>query len=229
MPRFLTSLALVAALTVQTGCGGDEAPSAADARIAEANARTAAAEARIAELEAAGMPTEAPDDETPPPTPSSTTDDVSSPQPTSSSTSFSVPARSGDYTGQFNLSGVKTLCHTYAKTDVSSFSGMELCYEVDLQQAADGRLSGSGQKISEETTAVGFRQLPPSEQTRILVNGYIADGETVHLEYTVQGARRSTRGVAQYASANSPTPNYNMVGTFRTDAAGASGPARLDF
>lgn len=241
MTRRFLALALAALFTVHAGCGTD---SEAEARLAEANARTAEAEARIAELEAGGMPTAAPTDTspeptapapapaptptTPAPTAGSNTSGGSS-QPTSRSNSYTVPARSGAYTGGFDLTGVKTLCHTYSKTNVSAFRGMELCYEVDLKQTPDGRISGGGIKISEETPSAGYRQLPPTEQTRMLVEGYIANGETVHLAYTVQGARRSTKGVATYASDNSPTPNYNMVGTFRTDAAGASGPARLDF
>jgi hypothetical protein len=112
---------------------------------------------------------------------------------------------------------------------------MEVCYQVQLEQHRDGSLYGRGVKQLESLASSTPRTLPASERTPIEVFGHIDNNDVVHLEYTVQGARRKTRGIAQYGDAqymawgDGNTDLMLINGTFRTDAANASGSARLDF
>ena len=136
------------------------------------------------------------------------------------------PNPNREYTGSVYLAGEVVFCETYDRTSVASFRGMELCYRVNMNQhPRDGSLSGSGRKISEQTRANGYRDLPPGEQSPVRVSGYIDGSNTIHLEYTVQGARRATKAVAQYRPDPGSPDDY--VGSFRTDAANASGSAGL--
>lgn len=81
------------------------------------------------------------------------------------------------------------------------------------------------------TTAYEGRDLDPGQQTPIRLTGSIDNSGTVQIQYTEQGARRSTRGSACFSTARTELDrwgsNPEYTGTFRTDAAGASGPARF--
>ncbi len=181
------------------------ASSDADARIAEAEARAAEAEARLAEAQAQ-------------------TAHPSGAAPAS-------PSASGAYTGSVDLSGTRTMCTTYDRTSVPAYRGLVLCYMLEMQQHRDGSLQGTGYKYFEMEAGTQGRDLDPGEQTPIRLTGSIDNSGTVQIQYTEQGARRSTRGSARFTTARTEPDrwggNPEYTGTFRTDAAGASGPARF--
>ena len=238
MKAVLTT-ALASLFLVACSPGGDEAPSSYAAAtpvssatqeastVSDAEARAAAAEARVAELEAQAQTNASQPAAAPPATSSATP---------SAATSYKTPPHSGSYSGNIGLVGEVRLCHTYARTSVERFKGMEVCYKVQLDQHRDGSLYGTGVKWSEQlASSASSRTLPGSERSPITVSGHIDNSDVVHLAYTVQGARRNTRGVAQYGDArymaggDGTSDLMAIEGTFRTDAANASGSARLDF
>ncbi len=186
------------------------AASDADARLAEAEARAVEAEARAVEAEARLAEAQA---------------------QTARPSASGSPAASGAYTGSVDLSGTRTMCTTYDRTNVPAYRGLMLCYMLEMEQRADGSLRGTGYKYFEVEAGTQGRDLDPGEQTPIRLTGSVDNSGTVQLQYTEQGARRSTRGSARFSTSRTEPDrwggNPEYVGTFRTDAAGASGPARF--
>ena len=86
-----------------------------------------------------------------------------------------------------DLSGWWELTNRIAQTNYKDFVGLRLGYRVKLEQ--DGsRITGSGQKWTEDG-----RTLAGSARSRIRVSGRI-EGDTMTLEFTEQGAKRSSGG-----------------------------------
>ena len=210
-------LLLAPALLSAGALGCDEEPSPygattpaaetdADARIAEAEARAAAAEAQLAQSSQS----------------MSTQPTASVPQQAASG-GGSAP---GAYTGNVDASGARDFCENYERTSVAEFVGMEVCYHIEMTQRG-GSLQGTGYKSFEALGGTPGRDLGPGEDSPIRLTGHIDSNDTIHLEYTVQGTRRSTKGTARIdarrAYDNGGNPEWG--GTFRTSAADASGRA----
>ncbi len=104
------------------------------------------------------------------------------------------------------------MCTTYVRTSVPAFRGMQPCYEIQMQPHEEGSLW-----VSEGTT----RAFSPSEQTPIRILSFLDDSDILHLEYAEQGGQRTTRGIAEPDGKGGS--HWQWAGTFRTDAAGASG------
>lgn len=100
-----------------------------------------------------------------------------------------------------------------------------------MTQRRDGPLQGTGYKYFEQEAGTDGRDLDPGEQTPIRLTGSIDNAGTIQLQYTEQGARRNTRGTARFDATRTVTDrdsgNPEYPGTYRTDAAGASGSARF--
>lgn len=217
--KALAPLALVFALTFAAACS-DDGPSDYSAGPAAPQAPAAQPAAPAPAAPAVQAPA--------PQAPAAQPAPAPAPQPSrAASGGFTLPPNPNQrYNGATSLVGQVVFCETYDRTSVARFRGMELCYRINMDQhPRDGSLQGSGVKISEQTPSAGYRDLPPAEQTPIEVFGYIDNSETVNLEYTVRGARRSTKGVAQLRPQPGSPGDY--VGTHRTDAANASGSAGL--
>lgn len=222
----LTSVLLIA------GCG-DDAPTDADARIAEANARAAEAEARAAEATAAAAaassdaPEPAPAD---PPPATTATGGTASSNSGSNSASRSTSTRPG-LTGlppatnsPDLLNGTQPFrfCETYTQTAVSRYQGMELCYAGTLRQDG-GAFVGSSEKDSENG-----RTLRGAARTDFRIEGRLYDDYTFRFNFTDKGARRVARGSASFPgdAMNGSGEGYGWpTGTFQTDAANSSGTA----
>jgi hypothetical protein len=130
-----------------------------------------------------------------------------------------------------DASGLRQFCETYDRTSVARFRGLKVCYAVRMQQHRDGSLQGTGYKSLEVMPGTDGRDLEPGEQSQIRLRGYIDNSDTIHLEYTVQGARRATKGVATFDGGrtvlNAAWGSEDFPGTFRSDAANASGSASI--
>jgi hypothetical protein len=115
-------------------------------------------------------------------------------------------------TGQ-DLSGWWELTNTIASTNYAAYRGLRLTYRLQLEQDGD-HLTGRGQKWAEEGAPVSAAARSP-----ISVTGRI-EGNKVILQFTEQGARRSTTGSFAWTL----TPNGNALrGTFWSTAADTSG------
>jgi hypothetical protein len=91
------------------------------------------------------------------------------------------------------------------------FEGLALGYRLQLKQ--DGaRLTGRGEKISENGTALAARQRTPIE-----VEGE-RDGDRVMLQFTERGARRASGGTFFLR-----VEDAKLRGTFASDAASSKG------
>ncbi len=147
----------------------------------------------------------------------------------SSGGAYTVGVAPGNYSGSVDATGLRQLCETYERTSVARFRGLEVCYNIRVDQHRDGSLSGTGYKSFEALAGTSGRDLPPAEQSPVEVSGYIDNNDTIHLEYAVQGARRKTKGVAiidaTRAAFTDSGGNPNWAGSFRTDASNASGSA----
>lgn len=223
---FLLPLTLLSACTPG---GGDEpsaygastpAASDADARIAEAEARAAAAEAQLAQAQSGQQAPSQPAGSRSAASRSSTSGD-----------SYTLPPAPGNYSGGVDATGLRQLCETYERTSVASFRGLVVCYNIVVDQHRDGSLQGRGYKSLEKVAGGAYRDLPQAEQSLIRVSGFIDNSDVIHLEYTVQGAQRATKGVASLDATKTVydpnSGNSDFPGTFRSDAASASGSSRF--
>ncbi|MEM1054548.1 MAG: hypothetical protein AAGI52_03400 [Bacteroidota bacterium] len=217
-------------------CGGEDAPTDAEARIAEAEARVAEAEARAAEAEARAAAvttdTDAPDTAATPvqeaesnPTPSGSSSDSSSSSTSTRPGLTGLPTATASATYTTLVDGTRPFrfCQTYQQTAVSRYQGMELCYTGTLRQ--DGtKIIGSGEKDSENGTA-----LTGTRRTPFRIEGYLYDDLTLRFNFTDQGARRVSRGSASFPESGMMSSGeghgWNSGGTFQTDAANSSGPS----
>ena len=86
-----------------------------------------------------------------------------------------------------NVSGAWTLETRVESSSLDRFKGLELGYQVELEQKGD-RVTGVGRKVAENGDAIGSRA-----QTPMLVAGTI-DGDRLTLNFTERGARRPTKG-----------------------------------
>jgi hypothetical protein len=98
-------------------------------------------------------------------------------------------------------------------TDYEGFRGLNLGYRLTLRQNGS-RITGSGQKVSENGTPVGNR-------TPITVSGRI-EGSAVVLTFTEQGATRESAGTFRWQL--SPDGS-SLRGSFWSDAANTNGPS----
>ncbi len=112
-----------------------------------------------------------------------------------------------------DLSGWWELTNTIAATNYAAYRGLRLTYRLQLEQ--DGNhLTGRGQKWAEEGAPVSAAARSP-----ISVTGRI-EGNKVVLQFTEQGAKRSTTGSFAWTL----VPNGNALrGTFWSTAADTSG------
>jgi len=112
-----------------------------------------------------------------------------------------------------DLSGWWELTNRIEETNYDSFRGLRLGYRLQLEQDGN-RITGRGQKWSEDG-----RALPAGGRTPLTVRGTV-DGETVTLELTEHGARRSTSGSFQWRIARDGS---TLRGSFESTAAATSG------
>ena len=113
-------------------------------------------------------------------------------------------------------------CETYDRTtDVSRYRDMEVCYSGDIRQEGSV-LVGSGTKNAENG-----RDLTGSARTPIRIEGYLYPNGYLAFNYTVQGARRASRGMAHYDGElmDRGTEGVRWNGGFHSDAANSSGSA----
>jgi penicillin-binding protein 1A len=112
-----------------------------------------------------------------------------------------------------DLSGWWELTNRIQSTDYKDYIGLRLGYRIKLEQ--DGsRITGSGQKQSEDG-----RSLSGAARSPIRVSGTI-DGDTLTLEFTEQGARRSSGGGFTLRLSADRTA---LRGSFWSDVAGTKG------
>jgi 1A family penicillin-binding protein len=112
-----------------------------------------------------------------------------------------------------DLSGWWELTNRIEETNYESFRGLRLGYRLQLEQDGN-RITGRGQKWSEDG-----RARPAGGRTPLTVRGTV-EGETVSLEFTEHGARRSTSGSFQWRIARNGS---TLRGTFSSTAAATSG------
>ena len=231
----LIALALVVGLVIALtrGGGGDEvpAPAAVEANAGQPLPRTASP-SPIAMPSATPTPTPTPTPSpspsaTPPPSPAVT---FPTPPPAASPLAPAVvrpeviveeppvaeeerdegPAAvpiSNDVSGQWELT------NRVVSTDYEGFRGLNLGYRITLRQNGS-RITGSGQKVTENGTPVGNR-------TPITVSGRI-EGSAVVLTFTEQGATRESAGTFRWQL--SPDGS-SLRGSFWSDAANTNGPS----
>jgi 1A family penicillin-binding protein len=142
---------------------------------------------------------------------------AAAPRPETSPTAAGVqpPAEQEAAPAAADLDGWWQLSTRVNDSSVPRFEGLELAYRLHLEEEG-GRVRGRGQKWSE----AGVR-LPQARRTAIELTGTY-DGERLVLEFTEEGARRSSRG-----SMTLRTTGGRLTGTFSSDAAGSRGSAAL--
>lgn len=86
-----------------------------------------------------------------------------------------------------NVSGSWTLATHVESSSYARFEGLQLGYEIELEQAGD-RVKGAGRKVTQNGDGIG-----PRAQTPISVDGTI-NGDRLTLTFNERGARRPTQG-----------------------------------
>lgn len=86
-----------------------------------------------------------------------------------------------------NVSGSWTLATHVEASSYGPFEGLQLGYEIELEQAGD-RVKGAGRKVTQNGDGIG-----PRAQTPISVDGTI-NGDRLTLTFNERGARRPTQG-----------------------------------
>jgi hypothetical protein len=86
-----------------------------------------------------------------------------------------------------NVAGSWTLKTQVESSSYSRYEGLQLGYEVRLEQKGD-RVTGSGKKITENDNDIN-----PRAQTPLSLSGTIS-GDRLTLNFVERGARRPTRG-----------------------------------
>ena len=243
----LRSLLLAVLLTPLAACGGEPEPAAPAAAPAagpsdeELAVRRLEAEARLAEArlmagddpEPAAEPTSVPSSpETAPPRTPRPAPAAESAPAARSAPSPSAPARPGltglppEPNAPDLIDGTQpfTFCETYRRSAIARYEGMELCYVGTLRQAGD-RLVGSGEKDTENG-----RALRGAARTPLRIEGRIYNDYAVRFNFTDRGARRVSRGSADFPESGMLSGCEGhawQTGTFQTDAANSSGSATL--
>ena len=112
-----------------------------------------------------------------------------------------------------DLSGWWELTNTIQSTNYPDYQGLRLGYRIQIEQ--DGaRIVGRGQKWSENG-----RPVASAGRTPLTVTGTV-EGDTVTLQFTERGVRRSTTGGFTWQLSADRTA---LRGTFWSDAADTSG------
>jgi multidrug efflux pump subunit AcrA (membrane-fusion protein) len=111
-----------------------------------------------------------------------------------------------------DLSGWWELTNRIQATDYKNYVGLRLGYRIKLEQDGN-RITGRGQKWAEDG-----RSVAGSARSPIRVSGTI-DGDTLTLEFTEQGARRSSSGSFKLRLSDRTT----LRGSFSSNVAGTSG------
>ena len=111
-----------------------------------------------------------------------------------------------------SLAGSWRVATHVESANYAPFSGLNLGYEIQLKQAGD-RISGAGQKVSENARSIRSRARTP-----ISVNGTV-EGDRVRLRFTEHGARRASGGTFDLVLA----PDGKLHGRFASTAANSSG------
>jgi cytoskeletal protein RodZ len=105
-----------------------------------------------------------------------------------STTDAAVPAESAGTAASIkDVSGSWTLATRVETSSYARFQGLQLGYELNLQQVGD-RVKGAGKKVVENGDGIGSRA-----QTPISVAGTI-EGDRLTLTFNEIGARRPTQG-----------------------------------
>jgi penicillin-binding protein 1A len=112
-----------------------------------------------------------------------------------------------------DLSGWWDLTNRIQKSKVADFVGLRLGYQIKLEQDGN-RITGRGRKSSEDGRAISG-----SARTPIRVSGRI-EGDTLHLTFTEEGARRSSTGGFDLELSADRT---SLRGGFWSDVAGTKG------
>jgi cytoskeletal protein RodZ len=119
-------------------------------------------------------------------------------------------------TAATDLSGGWTMTNEVQASELRTFRGLRLVYEIELLQ--DGaNVSGTGHKLSENG-----RALRGAARTPITLSGTV-DGSRVHLTFREKGQRRESGGSFQFRLAD----DGSLQGTFESDAAKSSGQSIL--
>jgi transcriptional regulator with XRE-family HTH domain len=111
-----------------------------------------------------------------------------------------------------NLKGGWTMTNKVEKSELRTFRGLRLVYELELHQNGTD-VSGTGRKISENG-----RALRGAARTPITLSGTV-DGDRVHLTFREKGRRRESGGSLEFQRAK----DGSLRGTFESDAAKSSG------
>lgn len=115
-------------------------------------------------------------------------------------------AKTGDVSGAWNV------ISTVESATVDAYKNLRLGFRLHLEQRGN-RVVGTGHKIMESGET-----LPPDRRTPINVDGTL-DGNRLSLEFTEQGALRTTAGRFMLYL----TDEGSLRGRFRSDAARSSG------
>jgi transcriptional regulator with XRE-family HTH domain len=111
-----------------------------------------------------------------------------------------------------NVSGSWRLATQVESSSYSPFAGLQLGYEVKLEQDGD-RVTGVGRKVTENGSGIG-----PRAQTPLTVSGTIA-GDRLTLTFIERGTERPTQGKFVLLVDEGGT----LRGRFSSDAAQSSG------
>jgi len=112
-----------------------------------------------------------------------------------------------------DLSGWWELTNRIQSSKVTDFEGLRLGYQIKLEQDGN-RITGRGRKSTEDG-----RSISGSARTPIQVTGTI-DGDTIHLKFTEEGARRTSTGGFDL---NLSADRTSLRGGFWSDVAGTKG------
>jgi cytoskeletal protein RodZ len=134
-------------------------------------------------------------------------------EPPKTGANRSVPPDKVATTGSLpNVAGSWTLNTKVESSSYSRYSGLQLGYELRLEQKGD-RVTGVGRKVAENGAPINKRA-----QTPLSVNGTVSS-DRLTLNFVERGARRPSRGKFVLAVGDSET----LHGRFSSSAASSSG------
>ncbi|WP_412061790.1 hypothetical protein [Rubrivirga sp. IMCC45206] len=146
--------------------------------------------------------------------------------PTTEFVRLGLPAQeAGPYLGAVSEVGPRVLCHTYDATQAAEWDGVEVCYDVTMDQHdRDGSLYGTGVVAS----ITGPDGPPPGSiavRDSMTVYGFVDADDVIHLEHVVgsEGAP-AVQGLSRFEAWIRAEPPY--AGTFQTGMPPGQGTAQ---
>ena len=156
-------------------------------RVGIPDTAVSAPRSEMREATEASIAPAAPENAAPNPPPGTAPDISATPSPTDVAASPAPVGTAGMNVSAPDVSGSWSLATRVDSTNLARFSGLQLGYEIQLEQEGD-RVTGSGRKVTENSSGLRERS-----QTPISLAGTI-EGDRLTLTFTERGARRPTRG-----------------------------------